>query len=596
MLMLFIFSGFYVKNTTKLTVYADDPCKNIQDLDDKAECYGKEIKEKEEQYQSTSKKLSDIRNQKDSVLGKIDDLLSQLNVTQSQIDDIQAEINEMTATLEEINDLLTDRNEKLEQKITLRNYVIRNYTKRGVLNDLETFLASNNTLGISGLQFSTLSYMYQKAFNEESIRLITLLSTEIETYEKDKAEAQSLKEELESTQGALLAAKTSIENQKNSEEGNLDNLTGKETNYEEELKSLSQKIDDLSSKQQDILKKKAGDGNGSVGDYASPKWSVPKPPFSPAFAAFSYGAYTHYRGMSQYGAKGRAEDGQDYKEIIKFYYDKKVEKDDGLSSKICVEGYGELDFQYYLYGLAEMPADWPKDALKAQAVAARTYANRYKKAGKCICTSQSCQVFLKSKADNPPSRWKEAVDDTKKELISGDSHAMYSSTTGGYISDGIGWDVDGKWPGDAYEKKAGSPWFYWAWYSSNYRFDSDTCGRSHPWLDKSDMADIVNSWVVWRKGSGDERDHISPVTTSCWGGDPYSHDKMAEKADKYGEKYSSVSDVDVDISNDGRTSKVIIQTDKGKVEIDGEEFKTVFNLRAPGYLSIRSRLYELKKE
>src|SRR5918992_2592496 len=35
---------------------------------------------------------------------------------------------------------------------------------------------------------------------------------------------------------------------------------------------------------------------------------------------------------------------------------------------------GELAFEDYLKGIAEVPRDWPMEALKAQVVAARTYA------------------------------------------------------------------------------------------------------------------------------------------------------------------------------------------------------------------------------
>lgn len=579
------------------SVFADDPCDHINDLDDRAKCYENEIEEKEEEYESTSKKLDDIRGQKDSVEEQIAGLLGQLNVTQAEINSLQNQINEMTAALEEINATLVLKNEQLQEKIAFRNKVIRNYTKRGVLNDLEMFFTNKEALSLNGFQYSSLSYMFEKSLTGEFVNLISYINTEISNYEKDKKEAEELKTDLEVAQAALLAAKTEIETKKASEEENLNVLAGKEEDYEEELKSISEKINDLSGKQQDILRQKFGDGYVSIGDYEQGSWSVPDPPFGNAYGFFSYGAYTHYRGMSQYGARGRAKDGQDYKEIIEFYYGKEVKKKDDLPDKICVEGYGEMDFQYYLYGLAEMPSDWDSEALKAQAVAGRTYAYRYHKAGNCICTSQSCQVFLKSKADNPPSKWKDAVDDTKKRIIDGDTHAMYSSTTGGYIDDGIGWDLDGSnWPGDAYEKKGGSPWFYWAWYSQNYRFDSSTCGRGHPWLDEEEMADILNSWVVWDKGSSSDRDRISPVTTSCWGGDPYSHDKMADKADGYGKKFTSVSDAWVDIGSNGRTSKVYFRTNRGEVSIDGEEFKTVFNLRAPGYVSIRSRLFDVQHE
>ena len=296
--------------------------------------------------------------------------------------------------------------------------------------------------------------------------------------------------------------------------------------------------------------------------------------------------------MSQYGAKGRAASGKDYKEILKFYYKVDVTEkwDSDEDENINVQGYGEMSYSEYLYGIAEMPSDWPEDALKAQAIAARTYAYR---AGKPICTTESCQVFLKSKSDNPPSRWKKAVDDTSGKILKDPKTSQYSSTTGGYINN-VGWDVAGSWPGDAYEKKAGSPWFYRAWYTKGYS-GSDSCGHSHPWLSEEEMADILNSWVVWRKGSSSDKKHISPRTTGCWGGDPYSLDEMASKADDLDENYSSVSSVDVDISNAGYTTQVKLSTNRGTVTISGEEFKTVFNLRAPGYISIKSRLFDLEK-
>jgi peptidoglycan hydrolase-like amidase len=201
-------------------------------------------------------------------------------------------------------------------------------------------------------------------------------------------------------------------------------------------------------------------------------------------------------------------------------------------------------------------------------------------------------VFNKSKSDNPPTKWKSAVDGTTGEILKDAKTSQYSSTTGGYINN-VGWD--GSWPASSYEKKAGSPWFYKAWYTKGYS-TSDNCGRSHPWLSEKEMADILNAWVVWRKGSSGDKSHITPVTTKCWGGDPYSLDEMADKAGNYGEEYSSVTSVDVDISNSGYTSKVTLGTNKGTISISGEEFKTVFNLRAPGYVSIKSRLFDLEKK
>ncbi|MFC1756179.1 SpoIID/LytB domain-containing protein [Patescibacteria group bacterium] len=578
-------------------------CSEIDDLDDRAECYANKIEDKQDEYESTSKKLDDLRNKKDQIADTISGFQSELNVTQAQIDELQAQIDEISEELALITENLTDRRSKLIEKIKFRDLVIRNYSKKSFTSDLEFFFSiSPFETDMSGFQYLSTSYMIRKYLTDDAVRWIYILNSEIDTFEDDKLEAQNIIEELEGTQNQLLALKYDLDNKKASAQNEFGDLENKEGDYEDKLFDLQTQISELSSKQQSILNQKYGTGTGSVGDYEPTEVKTPDPPFKPAFAAFSYGAYTHYKGMSQYGAKGRAKDGQDYKDIVEFYYGEDVKEKDDFPSKICVQGYGDMDFQKYLYGLAEMPSSWDGDALKAQAIAGRSYAYRYAKKDLCICTDQGCQVFLKSKSDNPPDRWKDAVDDTEDKIIDGSTDASgygwYSSTAGGYIEN-RGWDTDcgssSCWPDDAYEDEAGSPWFRKAWYTKSYN-DSSNCGRNHPWLDEEEMADIVNAWVVWTHGSSSERDHISPVTTSCWGGDPYSLGEMRDKADKYGKNYEEVYSIDVDVSNGGYTSQVTLQTNEGSVSIDGQTFKTVFNLRAPSYVAIRSRLFDFEKE
>lgn len=555
--------------------YAEDKCKNISDKDDQAECYEK-LKEE------TQNKLNNTKSKLDSTLNSINALSSQLDVTEDQLSGVQSDINDIKEELNQINITLEDRNQKLKEKISFRNNLLRNYSKKNIINDLELFFTTNEDSNLTGFQLSTFMYAFNKATSGDTLKIIGALNSEIRDYEKNKKESEEIKNNLETAQNNLISLKKDLDAKKASAESQADKLEEQKSGYEEELEALQDKI----------LALKYSDENGSVGDYVPPSAKTPSPPFSNAFAVFSYGAYTHYNGMSQYGAKGRADDGDSYEEILKFYYkvglDKKGDKWD-KENKISVQGYGEMSYQKYLYGIAEMPSDWDINALKAQAVAARTYAY---KSNKPICTTQSCQVYSKSKSDNPPSKWKDAVDKTSGQMLKNSSTSQYSSTTGGYLNQ-AGWDIDGKWPGDAWEKKAGSPWFYKAWYTKSYN-DTSSCGHPHPWLTEEEMADILNSWVVYTKGSSSEKSHITPRTESCWGGDPYSLDEMKSKADKYGDKYTNVSKVWVDISNSGYTSKVHFQTNNGEVSVDGSVFKTVYNLRAPGYISIKSRLFDIE--
>jgi SpoIID/LytB domain protein len=102
----------------------------------------------------------------------------------------------------------------------------------------------------------------------------------------------------------------------------------------------------------------------------------------------------------------------------------------------------ELSIDDYVAGIAEVPASWPMEALKAQAVAARTYGwyvmRRATYDGYDICATVSCQVFRGADVvlgSDHGDRWREAVDDTAGEVLVDDAGdpvlARYFSTSGG---------------------------------------------------------------------------------------------------------------------------------------------------------------------
>ncbi|PIR62685.1 MAG: hypothetical protein COU65_02065, partial [Candidatus Pacebacteria bacterium CG10_big_fil_rev_8_21_14_0_10_42_12] len=167
--------------------------------------------------------------------------------------------------------------------------------------------------------------------------------------------------------------------------------------------------------------------------------------------------------------------------------------------------------------------------------------------------------------------------DTRGQVLE-DVVTFYASTHGAFTTT-AGWDTtDGSGGGNfidkSFEKLGGSPWLYKAWYTQGYSSSSDKCGRSNPWLSPEEMADIINA-ARYRD------DRVTPVSTSCWGGNPYSHAELREKANGP----SSVSSVSVSQGN-GTTNEVIFQTNIGEIRLSGSDFKTAFNVRAPGRLSI----------
>jgi stage II sporulation protein D len=103
-----------------------------------------------------------------------------------------------------------------------------------------------------------------------------------------------------------------------------------------------------------------------------------------------------------------------------------------------------IDPQGYLYGLGEVPSSWPMAAMKAQAIAARTYA--FTKASTsqhrplCDCAlyaSVNDQVYAGWDKEGGPdgNRWVAAVDETEgKILLDGGQtiQAFYMSSSGGF--------------------------------------------------------------------------------------------------------------------------------------------------------------------
>lgn len=104
-----------------------------------------------------------------------------------------------------------------------------------------------------------------------------------------------------------------------------------------------------------------------------------------------------------------------------------------------------LSAQEYLYGLGEVPSSWPMDAMKAQAVAARTYAFEIaKRTGQhkpwCNCavtddTRNQVYIAWAKEGGSDGDRWMAAVDRTEGEVVLYKDaliQAYYGSSSGGY--------------------------------------------------------------------------------------------------------------------------------------------------------------------
>ena len=529
-----------------------------------------------EELQQQINELANLKKLSEDATKPLEGELQNLEI---KIKNAQNSIAAAKRQAQELQADISQRDEAMAvQYVVLSHRIAEQYKRSRTANPFMVLFSSHTASAL------TKDLAYRSSIETQDNRLITTISQEIESLEQDK-------KKLESDQVRLAALQTQLDGQALFFRGEI----AKAKSYQQKL---SGQIASLSSQQQSIINSRSGTTTTSVGSVpladdfnASIGYKSQAPGNS--FAVFSFGAYTHRNGMSQYGARKQAEDGKNYKDIINWYYGHGVKKDDGMSGSIEVQGQGNMSMQKYLYGIAEMPSSWPIEALKAQAIAARSYANR---AGKPICTTEACQVFSKSKSDNPPAEWKKAVDETEKEIIDGDVSAQYSSTMGGY-SNTSGWDTTDRsggsnWSSKAWESLASSPWFYKSWYRSGYSKSGANCGRSHPWLSQEEFSDIVNAWIVRKNPNGAEVNRIQPITINdcsvggSGGGNPYSLSELRDKAGNSGGAVTTISSVTVSHSNAGQTSNVILQTNRGEIRISGSEFKESFNLRAPGYMRI----------
>lgn len=539
--------------------------------------------------------IDDLKHLMDLSTAATTPLESQIKGLDSRIKSLQASINLAIAKQKELERGIAAREVKIaEHYVILVKKTEEMYKKlrqRSVLTEILSKVGSGLTRQIG----------YQNMASNLDRQLIIGFSSEILNLENDK-------KNLEDQKAKLAGLQESLNKQADFFKGEV----AKAKAYQD---VLSGKIATLSSRQQEILGEKQGTFSTSVGDVplADDPNSRPDydPGFRPAFAAFSFGA-PHFNGMSQYGAFGRAKAGQGAEQILKAYYGDgvSIRRDYPTSTKINVSGYGSFELEAYTKRIYEMPGSWADEggmeALKAQAIAARSYALAYTDEGRggSICTSEACQVFKNAEKGG---RWNEAVDATRGWVLIANGKplkAKYASTSGGYqfsyndsysgwSTPGI-WDTPsgrGGWTSQAFEKTAGSPWFYKGWYKSR---SGASCGRSNPWLNSEEMADILNAWTVLVKNNQSD-DRIVPLG-GCGGGDPYSMGDLRSKASGMGGGYSSVSGVSVSYSDGGYTANVHLDTDKGSVEMSGDDFKKAFNLRAPGWISLKSRLFNIEKK
>ncbi|MCJ7739990.1 SpoIID/LytB domain-containing protein [Candidatus Microgenomates bacterium] len=545
------------------------------------------------ELEDVEKKLSDLKHALqlsiaattplEQNLSKLEKNLAEIR---SKIEIIEKDVAQKEQQVKEGEKLLILAEELLGEKVKKIYKASTQFTASGVL-----FLLNNN------LNNSLKLFGYQKAIissDRDTIVKLVLYVKDLEQKKKDleneKSRLAKIKEETD-VQAAFLNKEIS--------------------GAKKYQAAVSTQIASLSARQQEILAQKLASLNLPTSLGAGPLYCTDDrkldPPFRPAFAFFTFGI-PHRVGMNQYGAYGRAKTGQNYKDILQAYFNNISFQKKDPNMKIKVQGYGEKSLEDYVLRIYEMPESWPLEALKAQAVAARSYALAYTNNGASeICTTQACQVF---KPDPKSGEWAKAVKETEGEVMVSGSEvvkAWYASTFGGYtFTSGDVWGSDRSWTrrmrdttgdvsnfsdlfGRAYDRE--SPCFYAAQgFRSEY--------AKSAWLKAEELADIVNTLLLAKKDSSTQNHLSQPDKANPDNEETWNPDRVRQELkSRGGNPFNRIGDVSVDWDKgSGKTSSINLSGDGGSASFDGGEFKNFFNLRAPANIQIVGPLYNVEKK
>lgn len=550
-----------------------------------------------------NKKLSELQQALSSSQKATAPLESQLKNLVSQLTSLEQRINFLENDIASKKKLIDTGYKDLEKQKNIFNVAVRNYyIKTYAFSPILIFISSDDAANITRI------LAYQKKGQDQDKALITSIALKV-------ADLEERKIKLEDEEGRLGGVKEKLALEKEQIAKVVSGAKAYQAN-------LSTEIAQLSAKQQELLAAKLGSlglptsAYTTKGGCSSDLTNGKDPGFSPRIAFFTYGV-PHRVGMSQYGAKARADSGQSYNDILSFYYSGTQLSTVSTSTNIHVTGTNEYGQSFddnwsiedYVKHVYEVPTNWNSNALKAQAIAARSYALAVTNNGaSAICPSQKCQVVKK---ELNSEAWIQAVNDTAGQVLTSGGNpiqAWFSSTAGGYtFGSGDVWGGSNKpWTrnsldstgsvasfsdlqNNAYDKA--SPWFYCDWGAR-----SAYAGTA--WLKPDEVADIVNVLLLAKNDSSTQK-HLSQIDKPNPDGvDTWNADRVKQELrNRSITPLNSVSSVSVNADfASGRTTTVSISGDTASPSFSGSDFKDYFNLRAPANINIVGPLYNAEKQ
>ncbi len=596
-ILIVSFFGIYSFSLFNHPVYSN----TVEELEQQIAEKEKEIEEKESVLKSVEARIAEISNSNYSVSQKINLLTAEITALEESIEITEKEIDKKVKDIEEKQEQLA-KTKVLIDEVSGDLYMESRYKLANFFLNKDNWSNIVETLFIKQSTISMLRREVEK------------IGGEFSSLAESKAELDKEKKDLDEERANLDEAYKLLADERAKLQAELSKQVAEKSGLSAEITDLSKKVSQL----QAALIAARSAGFISTGGYVADGelgTAISQAPVG-YFGVFSIGAYTHRNGMSQWGAKARNDAGQTYEEILNAYYPGKTIRtgtvvidgqSENIMSSISIDGYGAKPFEdYYLLGIHEILPSWNTtenmDVLKAQVIAARTYAVRRTNNGdNSICATQSCQVF---NSDLYTGAWATAVAETRGMILVDSSGAPvsteYAAVHGGWVNGGI-WDTQSgngsDWFNDAWERASGVSWFYKSWYRYGSSADGTNCGHS-PWLSPQEMVDIVNAYLIKNNLGVKNNPDLSRLLPSDYGKCPGRLDYGRADKTPYTSSQlksflkspvNSITAATTALSN-GSTTNVSFTTGDGRIiDISGMLFKDIYNQMAPGHMRIQQQ-------
>lgn len=398
------------------------------------------------EIEAQKQQLNGLNSQIAAAQKELNAAKAQLGGANSQIAQLQAQINEAQAEIK-LNQLKLESltSEKQLQTLEKQNIELQ---RSELLRSSYTSWRSVNQINSGGLGWvggGVAANVKLEAYRSSLLGVtnqdLTFVTEKITDISSNINQTNLLVAELDKQSKDLVAKKAQLEAEIALLQRNVNASSGAVSGLRTQAGSLQRNINQLSAEQRALQEYEnallSQGGNGGQQTIAAGEYY---------FFGRGRDLYQgHGVGLSQFGAFGAAQRGWNAEQIIKFYYTNvRLETRPG---NVNVQGYGTMSADVYVAGLGEVPdracgtpeqiaarpdkyiSDnpntiwdcWPEESIKAQVIAARTYALFQ---GGTICTNANCQIYKGGTA----KMW--AAEETSNQVIisNGGTHA------GGLIS------------------------------------------------------------------------------------------------------------------------------------------------------------------